>query len=118
MFILQINENNSDILKYFDGLYNYSVLFDGSGGRGEEAAGGWPLPLTGIKCGYAGGLGPSNLESKLKDLKLIAGMTDVWVDMESKIRHVDNEEDDYIDLSKCLSCAGIAADMRTGGNKL
>lgn len=112
-FILQMNDSNKDILRYFAGVYNYSVLFDGSGGRGEQPSN-WPFPYDGIKCGYAGGLGPISLEKELRNIKVVAGMADIWVDMESKIR---TDEDDCLDLSKCLQCAGIIADMRVGGNK-
>ncbi|QDT36018.1 hypothetical protein Pan189_03730 [Stratiformator vulcanicus] len=43
---------------------NSSTLFDLSGGKGQLPRNGWPAATNG-KCGYAGGLTPSNLTEQL-----------------------------------------------------
>ena len=68
-------------------------LFDLSGGRGEATHAAWAEPLSGRRWGYAGGLGPDNLEPPLAwghrhvDQRL-------WFDMESGVR----DAADHFDL--------------------
>jgi hypothetical protein len=78
-----------------------SPLFDCSGGRGILAAE-WPAPALDeygkpLFCGYAGGLGPDNIEEELAKIEAVVGDAEIWVDMESKIR---NDKDEF-DLEKC-----------------
>jgi hypothetical protein len=67
------------------------VLYDPSGGRGVEPFS-WPVAPFGCTLGYAGGIGPDNIEEVLRTLPLDAA----WIDMESKIRNNYNEF--------CLTC--------------
>lgn len=53
-------------------------------------------------CGYAGGLGPENLEEQLKKLADTVGRATVWVDMETNVR---NGRD--LDLKKVVKCLKI-----------
>lgn len=82
-----------------------SPLFDASGGRGVKASR-WPKPYikeTGdlVFCGYAGGLGPDNVEEELKNITEVCP-GDYWIDMESSLRSRINGNDVF-DLDKCVS---------------
>ncbi len=96
--ITQYNEKNKNLAGL--GLKNHSLLVDSSGGRGispEE----WPeIPVTGMRVGFAGGLGPDNIEAELHKIERVAAGKRVWVDMEQKLR----DEDDWFDLDKMFQC--------------
>ena len=69
-------------------------LFDRSGGRGQETFTHWPAPSGQMaRIGYAGGIGPHNIEAALvfaeqnPDARL-------WFDMETRVR----DDDDWFDL--------------------
>lgn len=86
-----------------------SPLFDCSGGRGILAES-WPAPPLHeygkpIFCGYAGGLGPDNIEEELQKIESVVGDAEIWVDMESKLR---NSKDEF-DLEKCEAVLVIAS---------
>jgi hypothetical protein len=83
----------------FDDL---AFLLDRSGGRGVEITK-FPAPPDGVRCGYAGGLGPDNLEKALAAITALPGDGAVWVDMESQVR-----TDDWLDLAKVRRCLEIA----------
>jgi len=80
-------------------------LFDRSHGAGV-LPGEWPETLADVPCGWAGGLGPHNLEAELPK---IAAKTwpvmDWWVDMETKIRTDDGAEFDLRRVAECLDIA-------------
>jgi len=88
---------------------NFSVLHDASMGTGV-AIGAVDAPTPGVKCGYAGGLGPSNIEAQLLKIAAVTGETAVWVDMESSLRTVvvdkkaNNAEHDTFSVEKCFQC--------------
>lgn len=109
IFILQMNDNNVEAMGRFKDLHNYSFLFDSSGGRGESPTHGWPpMPINGVRCGYAGGLGPENLKNEIETISMVANGYDIWLDMESKIRSLDQTTtEDYLDITKCIICANI-----------
>ena len=77
-------------------------LFDLSGGRGAEDIGRWPVPEAGVRSGYAGGLGPSNIE---KAMEFVDSHSDkrLWLDMESGVR-----TDDWLDMGKVVEVCGKA----------
>jgi hypothetical protein len=82
-------------------LHGVSPLFDCSGGMGILASE-WPAPALDkygkpLFCGYAGGLGPDNIEEELAKIEAVVGDAEIWVDMESKIRNNKDE----LDLEKC-----------------
>lgn len=55
-------------------------LFDTSSGFGilpEK----WPELLPELYCGYAGGLGPDNLQEQLEKIESVIGDNEIWVDM-------------------------------------
>ena len=93
--ITQENRNNHELNQHLMGLPNHMVLFDSSGGRGIVAAQ-WPERLEGLWCGYAGGLGPDNIEQELNHIHPIAGQS-YWIDMEGKLRQTN----DALDLDRC-----------------
>jgi phosphoribosylanthranilate isomerase len=77
-----------------------SPLFDASGGNGLSPIE-WPLPFKTnngetILNGYAGGLGPENINDELHKLAKINEESVIWIDMESRIR-----TDGKFDLDKC-----------------
>lgn len=87
---------------------NYSVLIDASGGRGvvPEA---WPAPPD-VPHGYAGGFGPENLEARLRDLSNhVDESVRTWIDMEGKLRSVDENGVDRFDIEKARACLEIVA---------
>lgn len=76
-------------------------LFDASGGRGIETKD-WPKPHEGrsgltMLTGYAGGLGPDNVAAQLKNIANVAKGSNIWIDMETKLR---GDRDEF-DLDKC-----------------
>jgi hypothetical protein len=72
-----------------------SVLFDPSGGRGIESCC-WPVAPLNTKIGFAGGIGPDNVEMAISGI--IASnqwLQSFWIDMESGVR-----TDDRLDFDK------------------
>lgn len=104
-FILQVNDNNKtfiDSIVPFVDRDKFHYLFDASGGVGIEIEE-IPQPIPGKICGWAGGLNPENLESKLNQLeKELPKDLGIWIDMETGVR-----TDDFFDLSKVEKCTEI-----------
>lgn len=80
---------------YDDGL-DAVPLYDRSGGAGI-VPGEWPVAMTGIYSGYAGGLGPDNLCNQIPKIEA-AARGPHWIDMETKIRSPDDRQ---FDLAAC-----------------
>lgn len=101
-FILQMDGVNEKILSAAldQGVSNIYPLFDLSGGAGivPEA---WPVALDDVYCGYAGGLGPDNIEAELERIAVAAKGKTIWIDMETKIR---SDDDRKFDLDKVIAC--------------
>lgn len=82
-------------------------LFDVSGGAGTLPKE-WPKPcymandVDYVYHGYAGGLGPDNLETQLPLIAEVAGNARIWVDMETKVRSEDDKQFDLGKVRKCL----------------
>jgi hypothetical protein len=79
---------------------NASMLCDESKGMGISAKASWPVPSVEYKVGYAGGIGPHNIEQVLIDVATIAEGNTVWIDMESSLRSIKDAQDVF-DLDKC-----------------
>lgn len=94
--IVQHNSANIKVPEIFisNGCADVQVLFDSSGGRGVELDT-YPTPLSDFTCGFAGGIGPDNIDSALEKAAAAAGGRDYWIDMESKVR-----TDNVFDLAK------------------
>lgn len=84
---------------------NYSALFDLSHGFGKLPSE-WPNLLEGVKCGYAGGLSPDNLEEQILKIEEKVGPTEIWIDMET---HVRSDNDKLFDLKKVETCLEISS---------
>lgn len=97
-FILQYDTANYHLL--VDAAYtakNVSTLYDMSHGAGTLPSQ-WPQSHKVFKNGYAGGLGPANVEQELHRIAQAAGNSPFWIDMETKIR---SNADELFDLEKC-----------------
>jgi hypothetical protein len=88
--IFQNDGENEAIWASVQGALDTAVLFDRSHGAGVMPAE-WPQPYLSCPCGYAGGLGPDNLQAQLERIMTSAGQFDIWVDMETKLRSADNK---------------------------
>lgn len=80
-------------------------LFDRSHGAGVLPDQ-WPQPLNEIQSGYAGGIGPDNIESELQRISAVTDFRPIWIDMETKIR---SDDGGTFDLSKVRWCLEKAA---------
>jgi hypothetical protein len=97
---------NDEMIRIADEAgFKVSALFDKSGGAGILPTE-WPELLNGIKCGYAGGLSPENLEEQIKLIEHKAWSSEIWIDMET---HVRSDEDAVLDLEKVIECLTIAS---------
>lgn len=100
-FIIQYTERRAPLLPALAAIPNHAILFDASAGRGV-APDGWPAPLPGHFCGYAGGINPGNVAGHI-DKIAAAGAGEAWIDMESGVR-----TDDRFDLGKVRAVLEIA----------
>jgi hypothetical protein len=117
-FIFQLNAETQPV---FDILSsnppsNMSVLHDASCGLGIEITH-LPEPSGAIPCGYAGGIGPENIE---KILGMVAGLEQpnakkVWIDMESSLRVIRSDKvvtnQDAFSIDKCFACVNVCVAM-------
>lgn len=106
-FIFQHDGVNEAILPSVTGGLTCSTLFDLSHGAGVLPAE-WPRPLPGVKCGYAGGLSPTNIREQLDRIAAQAGDAEVWVDMETHLRGSNGQT---FDLGKCREVLEICKDF-------
>jgi hypothetical protein len=109
-FILQLDGVN-DIV--FDACVHRNLrvtgLFDAShgGGRLPDA---WPTPYW-PQCqryGYAGGLGPLNVEAEIRRIREARRGLEFWIDMEGRVR---DERSGHLDLSKVRQVLEICAPL-------
>tara|TARA_Y100000593_G_C4296556_1_gene330973 strand:- start:388 stop:1122 length:735 start_codon:yes stop_codon:yes gene_type:complete len=110
--------SNKKVIFQFDGvndgwIYNYlnngdfpniQYLFDTSSGAGI-LPGTFPMPYKDVTCGFAGGIGPDNINNVVDTLKQNLSPTKpFWIDMETRVR-----TDGDLDLNKVGQCAEIVA---------
>jgi len=115
-FIFQVDGANRN--EHLEALYGENdivgfddavPLFDISGGAGVVPSE-WPKPqymaddVNYVYHGYAGGLGPNNLETQLPLIARAAGDCRIWIDMETKVR---SNNDKLFDLEKVRRCLEI-----------
>lgn len=79
-------------------------LHDLSGGAGILPRA-WPGANFHFYTGYAGGLGPDNLEVQIQEIEKAAGNAKIWIDMETKVR---SEDDGRFLLEKVHRCLEVA----------
>lgn len=102
-----LKEIGLEIILQWDGVNNHLIdiatvnnipvvaLFDRSHGIGVSPEK-WDTPIDGVVCGYAGGLGPDNIETELKRLRqALPENYKTWIDMETKVRGVSG----FFDMS-------------------
>jgi len=97
----------SKIPPYNQKQNTFGILYDKSGGKGV-LSGTWPTLFSGMRCGYAGGLNPDNLQEQLTFIAEAAGESEVWIDMETGVR-----TDNKFDLIKVRRCLEIASTFRS-----
>jgi hypothetical protein len=107
-FIIQKNEETKPlwqgILDLPTGVPdNVTMLMDESKGTGVLASS-WPQPPENYNIGYAGGIGPSNIKCVLQDVMVAGNGKEIWIDMESSLRTIDQNGKDTFDLNKCFQC--------------
>lgn len=90
---------------------NTSALFDTSGGAGI-LPGDWPAPLAQFHCGYAGGLGPDNVERQIQKIKAVCSKS-FWIDMERRVRTDDDSALDLVAVRKVLELSAPLIDVST-----
>jgi len=77
----------------------WDILYDASFGGGKMAQQ-YAAPLyPGIRQGYAGGLGPDNIEAELEKIRAVQinQNAEIWIDAEGKLRNQDKKT---LDLAK------------------
>jgi hypothetical protein len=87
-----------------------SMLFDESKGTGVLSSNGYPAPPAEYEVGYAGGIGPANVQDVLEKALESAKGSSVWIDMESSLRSQLNGRDIF-DLGKCYECVRKVKEM-------
>jgi len=87
-----------------DGSLDAVPLYDKSGGAGILPDS-WPPAMRGVYSGYAGGLGPENLAAELHAIAEAANDNRFWVDMETKVRSLDDQRFDLDSVRSCLQVA-------------
>ncbi len=117
-FIIQKNDETQPlwegILQKYDETTlpkNMTMLVDESKGTGVMASS-WPVPPDNYDIGYAGGIGPNNISTVIKDVMTVAGGRSIWIDMESSLRTIDAKSDgkDVFDLNKVFQCIDAVCD--------
>jgi hypothetical protein len=111
--IVQMDGVNDRIYTFLRAAYPFTYpLFDRSGGAGivpEQ----WPAPIG--YCGYAGGLGPDNLEAELVRLEQVVGDREIWIDMETHVRSDNNKVFDLDKVARCLDIVRKFTDRQKAG---
>lgn len=104
--ILQMDGVNDALLGALrDRGVNVVPLFDTSGGAGRVPQT-WPFAIPTVYCGYAGGLGPETLEQEITRIEQVAEHATIWIDMERRVRSLDDQQ---FDLAKVEACLRIAS---------
>lgn len=106
-YIFQYTQNNISLhnLVKSSGL-STSLLYDDSGGLGMTPID-WSPPFDDVYTGYAGSLGPDNLEKHIQRINLIVGNSPAWIDMETKVRSkgvINTNKEDKFDFDKIIQC--------------
>lgn len=94
-----IDAFNRVVSTYNNGSLKWDVLYDASFGGGKMATQ-YAAPLyPGIRQGYAGGLGPDNIEEELPKISAVQKNpnAEIWIDAEGKLQTDDKKT---LDLAK------------------
>lgn len=102
-FIFQIDGVNDELFRYARFQHDdidAVPLFDTSGGAGVVPEH-WPSPMLDVEYqGYAGGLGPENVNKELPRIAQVADGQRIWIDMERQVR---SDDDSRLNLARCLN---------------
>lgn len=112
IFITQHTALNVGLLRVPE--HNHQLLVDGSGGRGQVPKQ-WRRPSTSKRVGFAGGLGPLNIDRETPLIARAAAGHKYWIDMESKLRSPSDllpPDQDCFDLVKCRQVITAWEDLR------
>jgi hypothetical protein len=109
--ITQHNAGNVSLTRALEGDPLHGVLFDACAGQGTHSGTDWPECLPGLRCGYAGGLGPDTLEHDLRAIFNAAGGAPDWIDMEGCVRNAR----DLFCLNRVESCLKICDQAQENG---
>lgn len=105
-FIFQWDGVNDHLIYgAFAAGFAVAALFDTSGGAGRLPVS-WPQPKPDFLCGYAGGLGPDNVEGQLRIIEQRCAGRVYWIDMERRVR---TQDDSRLDLDKVRRVLEICA---------
>lgn len=104
-FILQHDGVNDATILELGAKLPVVPLFDRSGGAGVVPAA-WPAPIWKYQ-GYAGGLGPENIEDEIHRILDVVGDSRIWIDMETRVRTSNDEVFDLAKVESCLKKASI-----------
>lgn len=113
-FIFQLNAETQPVFDIIsvNAPANMSVLYDASCGLGIEITT-LPDPSGSIPCGYAGGIGPANIEKILGMVSALEQPNEkkVWIDMESSLRVTRSDKvvsnQDSFSIDKCFACVEV-----------
>ena len=83
-------------------------LFDLSEGRGQEGFEHWPDPPENMRVGYAGGIGPHNIDQAIEFANQHPACP-IWIDMERNVRTPDY----WFDMDKVRAVCQAVAAMNT-----
>lgn len=106
-FIFQYDGVNNDFVEDLHshnkdsgfGPANASALFDLSHGAGELPKS-WPAKISGIRCGYAGGLSPENVRHQIQLIEPnVANSNSTWIDAET---HLRNPKGGFFDMERVI----------------
>lgn len=115
--IFQIDGNmGQEIIAHVEGngpqSFRCVPLFDLSHGAGT-VPNDWPKPFDADTYhGYAGGLGPDNLQHQIPLIAKAAGDARFWIDMETKVRSAADRNFDLAKVERCLQIAMRFIDLR------
>jgi len=103
IFQLDGQSGNKAAMEYKLRMPRIAGLFDMSHGTGNLPEG-WPAPINGLACGYAGGLSPENVAEQLYKLQdLVGGLA--WIDAETSLRGEKSNGFDLDRVKKFLTAA-------------
>ncbi|MDD4970858.1 MAG: hypothetical protein PHT07_15630 [Paludibacter sp.] len=112
-FIFQYDDVNNFAVHFaHESGIKCSALFDASGGAGILPEN-WPEPLNDIKCGYAGGISPENIEKQIQLIQGITGDRETWIDMETHVRSDNDMKFDLVKVEQCLEISSIYINNNT-----
>lgn len=108
--IFQVDGSNYHVPSWCEAGYGVP-LFDMSSGAGVLPEEGWPTVWPNIYCGYAGGLGPANINNQLEAISRAVGDGECWIDMETRIRSLKDHQFDLAKVEEVLEiCAPYIKD--------